>query len=381
MQAKSYQDFGFGVHSPDDKLHLMPFHRRSVQDYDVKMDILFCGICHTDIHMAHDGWGISKFPCVPGHEFVGRISEIGSKVSLHKVGDVVGVGFMCHSCMECNECRQGLEQYCSDPTKNIFTFGGDELWIGGHTFGGYSTTYVIHEHFAIPVPPNLDLSRVAPLFCAGVTVFNSLKTLNVKPGMNVGLVGFGGLGHLAVQMAHKMGAKVTVFTRFESKSDDIMAVGGHAVVISTDEKSMEKAKETMDCFIDIASGEHEISKFLKTLKMDGTYCFTSMPETSIPLWVHDIQLRRRKIIGTYIGSIQDQKDMLKFCAEHQVLPLVEMTSIENVNECWDRVVKGDVKYRFVIDIKDRSQCLRRGSEGHFKIEPASLDLDGDNQLN
>eukprot|EP00388_Colpodella_angusta_P043028 GDKK01058219.1.p1 GENE.GDKK01058219.1~~GDKK01058219.1.p1 ORF type:complete len:367 (-),score=80.47 GDKK01058219.1:194-1294(-) len=338
----------WGLTESNGHIKPMTVHRRPLQPKDIRFEISYCGICHSDIHMATGGWGERKFPMVPGHEFVGRVVAIGPEVTKHKIGDLVGVTPICHSCMTCHECEEEGEQFC---LKRVETYADKDPYIDDLTYGGYSSDYVVDEHFAVPIPSGLDEAKVAPLLCAGITSWGALRHLNVRQGFKLGVVGFGGLGHLCVQMANKMGAEVYVFTRDEGKKGDIMACGATKLVHAVSEKEMKSMEGTLDGFVDFVSSLHDTDKFIKTLKVGGTFCLTGMPDGKMGFNMQLFQMNRRYLIGTYIDSIAECAKMLKFCELHGVEAMTELVMPEQIEAMWDRLRKGTVRYRAVVDMR------------------------------
>jgi uncharacterized zinc-type alcohol dehydrogenase-like protein len=331
---------------------LVPFHfeRRALREHDVLIDILYCGVCHSDIHQARDEWGGSMFPMVPGHEIVGRVSGVGSKVTKFKVGDIAGVGCMVDSCRRCESCHENLEQFCEHGRS--YTYNDLEQDKKTPTMGGYSSDIVVDEAFTLKISPELDLARVAPLLCAGITTYSPLRYWKVQQGSRVGVMGLGGLGHMAVKLAKAMGAHVTLFTTSPSKKDDALALGADEVVISTDEKSVSAHLGKLDVIINtLGSNKYDIGLYLNKLKRDGVMAIVGLPAEPISLGLGNIIAPRRKIAGSLIGGLAETQEMLDFCAKHNIFSDIELISIQNINKAYERVLKSDVKYRFVIDMK------------------------------
>ena len=342
-QTKSYA-------AQDAASRLAPFTipRRSPQATDVAIDILYCGVCHSDIHTGRNEWPGTMYPCVPGHEIVGRVTAVGDGVKKFKVGDLAAVGCMVDSCRACANCEQGLEQYCVQGLTG--TYNGQDTVLGGHTFGGYSTAVVVEERFVLRVPENLDLKAVAPLLCAGITTYSPMRHWKVGPGQKVGIVGLGGLGHMGVKFAHAFGAHTVLFTTSPGKVEDGRKLGADEVVISKNEDEMKKHASSFDFILDCVSAQHDINSYLALLKLDGTLCQVGAPEKPLPVQVFSLILPRRNFAGSCIGGIPETQEMLDFCGEHGIVSDVELIKMDYVNEAWDRVVKADVKYRFVIDM-------------------------------
>jgi len=329
---------------------LAPFaiHRREPAPTDVEMEILFCGVCHSDLHQARNEWHNTVYPCVPGHEIVGRVTRVGNHVKKFKVGDLAAVGCMVDSCRTCANCQAGLEQFClSFPT---FTYNGNDKFLGGPTFGGYSTSIVVDEAFTLHVPAGLDLAATAPLLCAGITTYSPLRHWKAGPGKKVGIVGLGGLGHMGVKFARAFGAHVVLFTTSPGKVEDGKRLGAHEVVISKDADAMKKHGSSFDFILDCVSAQHDINAYLSLLKLDGTLAIVGAPEQPLPVAVFNLILPRRNFAGSAIGGIPETQEMLNFCGQHKIVCDIEMIPIQKVNEAWDRLLKQDVKYRFVIDM-------------------------------
>jgi uncharacterized zinc-type alcohol dehydrogenase-like protein len=329
---------------------LAPFaiQRRDPLPTDVQIEILFCGVCHSDIHQARNEWQNTVFPCVPGHEIVGRVVKVGSGVRRFKAGDTVGVGCMVDSCRTCPSCRQGHEQYCDQFA--IFTYNGQDKHSGGVTFGGYSDSIVVDQDFVLKVPANLDPAGVAPLLCAGITTFSPMRHWKVSKGQKVGVVGLGGLGHMAVKLAHAMGAHVVMFTTSPGKVEDAKRLGADEVVLSKNPDEMKAHVGSFDFIIDCVSAEHDINAYLELVKHDGTMTLVGAPEKPLPLVSFNLILKRRNLAGSLIGGIAETQEMLDFCGKHNITSDIEIIPIQKINEAYTRVLKSDVKYRFVIDM-------------------------------
>jgi alcohol dehydrogenase (NADP+) len=329
---------------------LAPFalQRRDPLPTDIQIEILFCGVCHSDIHQARNEWQNTVFPCVPGHEIVGRVVKVGSEVRRIKSGDMVGVGCMVDSCRTCPSCRQGHEQYCAQFP--IFTYNGPDKHSGGVTFGGYSDSIVVDQDFVLKVPANLDLAGVAPLLCAGITTYSPLRHWKVTKGQKVGVVGLGGLGHMAVKLAHAMGAHVVLFTTSPGKVEDAKRLGADEVVISKIPDEMKAHTGSFDFILDCVSAEHDINAYLELVKHDGTMTLVGAPEKPLPLVSFNLILQRRNLAGSLIGGIAETQEMLDFCGKHNITSDIEIIPIQKINEAYDRVLNSDVKYRFVIDM-------------------------------
>ncbi|GAA5116555.1 NAD(P)-dependent alcohol dehydrogenase [Luteolibacter yonseiensis] len=324
--------------------------RREPTDRDVQIEILFCGVCHSDLHFVRNEWsGVmpAVYPAVPGHEIVGRVTKVGSKVTKMKPGDLAGVGCMVGADLECPMCKVGNEQF--SPT-GIWTYGATEPVIGGPTYGGYSESIVVDEHFALRIPANLPLAAVAPLLCAGITTYSPLRHWKVGPGKKVGIVGIGGLGHLGVKFARAFGAQVVVFTTSPGKKDDALRLGAHEVVISHEADEMAKHAGSFDFILDAVSAQHDIDAYLRLLVPDGTLTLLGAPEKPIVLSAFSLLMGRKNLAGSPIGSIAETQEMLDFCGTHNITADVEVIPIQKINEAYERLLKGDVRYRFAIDM-------------------------------
>ncbi len=323
------------------------FERREVGPQDVSLEILYAGICHSDIHQARDEWGGAIYPMVPGHEIVGRVTKVGANVKKFKTGDLVGVGCLVDSCRTCASCREGLEQYCENGWVGTYNSLDKK---GEPTYGGYSDHIVVDEAFVVRVPENLDLKAVAPLLCAGITTYSPLKHWNVKAGDKVGVVGLGGLGHMGVKLAAAMGAHVVMITTSPEKGNDAKKLGAAEVLISKDAEDMKKHANSFDFILNTIPVAHDVNPYVALLKRDATMCIVGaiapLPDVSGPALV----MQRKKIAGSLIGGIAETQEMLDFCGKHNIVCDVEMIGVKDINKAYDRTVKGDVKYRFVIDI-------------------------------
>lgn len=329
---------------------LAPFTltRREPLAQDVVIEVLYCGVCHSDLHQARNEWHNTIYPCVPGHEIVGRVVKVGSAVTKFQEGDLAAVGCMVDSCRTCPSCQKGLEQYCEQTT--IFTYNSEDRHLGGVTFGGYSESIVVDEAYTLKVPGNLDLAATAPLLCAGITTYSPLRHWKVSPGQTVGIVGLGGLGHMGVKFAHAFGAHVALFTTSPGKATDAHRLGADEVIISTNPDEMAKHKKRFDFILDTVSANHDIDAYLKLLKLDGTLVLVGAPEHPLPISAFNLILPRRNFAGSGIGGIVETQEMLDFCAEHNITSDIELISIQQINQAYDRLLKSDVKYRFVIDM-------------------------------
>jgi len=340
--------YGYAAFDTTRPLGPYAFERRALRGNDVAMEILYCGVCHSDLHTARDDWGWSYYPIVPGHEIVGRVLEVGPDVTRYRVGDHVAVGCMVDSCMQCDQCHKGEEQLCRQG--NTLTYAGRDRITGENTQGGYSKHLVVREEFCLKVPDALDLSRVAPLLCAGITTYSPLRTWKVGPGSRVGVIGLGGLGHMAVKLAVGLGADVTVLSRTADKRADALALGADRLLVSSDAQAMADAASGFDLIIDTVPVKHGLDPYLPLLDIDGTLVIVGqvgpMEESStLPLL-----LGRRRVAGSPIGGIRETQELLDFCAKKDILPDCEMIRMDQINEAYERMEKADVRYRFVIDM-------------------------------
>ena len=338
----------FGTTAADAPLNLLPIKRRTPTPHDVEIEILYCGVCHSDLHTARNEWHGTVYPCVPGHEIVGKIVSVGNHVTKFKVGDHAAVGCMVDSCRECEYCTDGLEQYCEKG--NTGTYNSPDVHLGTRTYGGYSESIVVDESFVLHVPENLDLAATAPLLCAGITTYSPLRHWNVGPGKKVGVVGIGGLGHMAVKISKAMGAEVIVFTTSASKVEDAKRLGADDVVLSKDKAQMAKYKSKLHFVLDAVSAEHDINAYLNLLKVDGSLALVGAPEHPLPVAAFSLIPLRRNFAGSMIGGIAETQEMLEFCGKHNIVADIEMINMDEINEAYERLLKGDVKYRFVIDM-------------------------------
>jgi alcohol dehydrogenase (NADP+) len=334
---------------------LAPFSvpRREPGPDDVAIDILYCGVCHSDLHQARNEWHNTIYPLVPGQEIVGRVTKVGKNVKKFKEGDAAAVGCMVDSCRTCSSCKRGLEQYCEKfPT---WTYNGEDKHLGGMTYGGYSEKIVVDQAFVLRVSDKLDLAATAPLLCAGITTYSPLRHWKVGPGQKVGIVGLGGLGHMGVKFAHAMGARVVLFTTSAGKVADGLRLGAEEVVVSTNAAEMQKHASSFDFILDAVSANHDINAYLNLLKLDGTLTLVGAPEEPLPVAAFGLLLKRRQLAGSGIGGIAETQEMLDFCAEHGIVSDIEMIGIQQINQAYDRLLKSDVKYRFVIDMATLKQ--------------------------
>lgn len=346
---KTKQVKAYGTQSPEADLKELNIDRREVLASDVEIDILYCGVCHSDLHFARNDWGMTQYPVVPGHEIVGKVTKVGDAVSNHKVGDIVAVGCMVDSCRTCDSCKNDLEQYCPDW---VGTYGGFDKHLETNTHGGYSETIVVDQDFVLTVPEHLDLAGVAPVLCAGITTWSPLRHWNVNKDSKVAVVGLGGLGHMALKLAHALGAHVTLFSRSTNKIEDAKALGAHDVIISTDNAQMEKAMGQFDLILDTVPYEHDFNPYISTLKTNGTLVVLGyLGPLDPPLVTVPMIMGRKSIAGSLIGGIAETQELLNFCGKHNITSDVEVVNIQDINTAYERMLKSDVKYRFVIDMK------------------------------
>jgi uncharacterized zinc-type alcohol dehydrogenase-like protein len=346
--------YAYAARDAESKLAPFELQRRRLRDHDVQMDVLFCGVCHSDLHTARNEWKNTVYPVVPGHEIVGRVTAVGPQVSHYKVGDLVGVGCLVDSCRTCPSCKEGLEQYCE--VGFVGTYNGQDRVTGENTYGGYSTDLVVDEAFVLRVPQNLDPAGVAPLLCAGITTYSPLRQWGVGPGKKVGIVGLGGLGHMGVKLAHAMGAHVVLFTTSTSKVEDAKRLGADEVVISKNPQEMAAHANSFDFILNTVAAQHDLNPFINLLKRDGTLTLVGAPEHDHPSpQVFNLIFKRRRLAGSLIGGIAETQEMLDFCGEHGITSDIEMISMQKINDAYERMLKSDVKYRFVIDINSLRQ--------------------------
>ena len=340
----------YGSTAPTEDLKPLDIERRAVGADDVKIDITYSGVCHSDIHTARNEWNGSTYPVVPGHEIIGRVVEVGNGVSRHKVGDLVGVGCMVDSCQTCSSCQKDLEQFCENGA--TFTYNSPDKHLEGkQTYGGYSTSVVVDEKFVLRIPENLDEAATAPLSCAGVTTWSPLRHWNVKKGDKVGVVGLGGLGHMGVKFANALGAYVVMITTSPEKGKDAKRLGAQEVLISKDEDAMKKHQNSFDFILNTIPVGHEMDPYLGLLKIDSTMVLVGAVEPLKPFHGGNIIGGRKRIAGSLIGGIKETQEMLDFCGEHNITSDIELINMQDINTAYDRVTSNDVKYRFVIDMK------------------------------
>jgi alcohol dehydrogenase (NADP+) len=339
---------GYVAHNADTPLVPFSFERREPLANDVQIEILYCGVCHSDIHQVRNEWGNASFPMVPGHEIIGKVTALGSAVTDFKIGETVGVGCLVDSCRTCPDCQDHLEQFCNAPT---FTYNSEDKISGGNTYGGYSTQVVVDQHFVLHVSDKLDPAAAAPLLCAGITTYSPLKHWKIGKGHKVGIVGLGGLGHMGVKFARAMGAHVVLFTTSASKVEDAKRLGAHEVVISKDDEAMQQHRLSFDFILNTVAAAHNLDSFTELLKRDGTLCLVGVPDHPHPSpSVGNLIFKRRQIAGSLIGGIKETQEMLDFCAEHNIVSDIETIPMQQINEAYERMLKSDVKYRFVIDL-------------------------------
>jgi len=329
---------------------LAPFtvERRDPREHDVVLDILYCGVCHSDIHQVRDEWGGAIFPMVPGHEIVGRVARTGARVTRFKAGDLAGVGCMVDSCRTCDPCRGDLEQFCEQGA--AFTYNGTEMDRKTPTFGGYSTQAVVDERFVLKVPESLDPAAAAPLLCAGVTTYSPLRQWNCKGGDRVGVVGLGGLGHMAVKLAASMGAEVTMLSTSRAKEADARRLGAHAFALTSEEATFAKLGRRFDLIVDTISAPHDYDKYLGMLRPRGTMVVVGVPPEPTPVHAFSLIGGNKRLAGSLIGGIAETQEMLVYCGAHKIVSEVEVIPIQRINEAYERMLRGDVRYRFVIDV-------------------------------
>src|SRR5580704_10268038 len=345
-----YKAKAYSASSEKSPLGSTTISRRDPAENDVQIEILYCGICHSDLHQVRNEWKEvmpTVYPCVPGHEIVGRVTKVGSAVKKFKSGDLAAVGCMVDSDGTCPECKAGLEQFCPNVT---LTYNAPDKHLGGVTYGGYSDSIVVDERFVLHVPGNLHLAGTAPLLRAGITTFSAMRHWGVTRGKKVGVVGLGGLGHMGVKFAHALGARVVVFTTSSSKKEDALRLGGDEVVISRHADEMQKHAGSFDFIVDAVSAEHDINAYIQLLARDGNITMVGAPETPLPVAVFGLLIRRRSFSGSIIGGIAETQEMLDFCSKHNITSDVEVIPIQKINEAYERLVRSDVKYRFSIDM-------------------------------
>jgi alcohol dehydrogenase (NADP+) len=339
----------YGANAADQPLQAMQIARRAPGPHDVQIDIAYCGVCHSDLHTVRSEWAGTKYPCVPGHEIVGHVGAVGADVTRFAVGDTVGVGCLVGSCQHCRSCDEGLEQYCENGF--VGTYNGPTPDAPGHTLGGYSQRIVVDDRFVLKIHhPEEELAAVAPLLCAGITTYSPLRHWNVGPGKKVGIVGIGGLGHMGIKLAHAMGAHVVAFTTSESKRQDAHDLGADEVVVSRNQDEVRAHDDSFDFILNTVAAPHDLDTFTSLLKRDGTMCLVGVPPSPHPSpSVGQLIFGRRSIAGSLIGGIAETQEMLDFCAQHGIVSDIEMIPVQQIDEAYERMLRSDVKYRFVID--------------------------------
>ena len=345
-----YKTKAYSAASATSPLASTSISRRDPAEHDVQIEILFCGICHSDLHQVRNEWKSvmpTVYPCVPGHEIVGRVTKVGSAVSKFKVGDLAAVGCMVDADGTCPQCQAGLEQFC---TNVVLTYNGPDKHLGGVTYGGYSDSVVVKDYFVLRVPSNLDLAGAAPLLCAGITTYSPLRHWGVTKGKKVGIVGLGGLGHMGVKIAHALGAHVVVFTHSPNKKEDALRLGADEVVVSRSADEMKKHAGSFDFILDAVSAEHDINAYINLLGRDGNITLVGAPEKPLGVSAFGLIFGRRSLSGSAIGGIAETQEMLDFCGAHNITADVEVIPIQKINEAYERMLKSDVKYRFSIDM-------------------------------
>lgn len=350
VQPVTYTSKAFAARSATSGLAPFTLQRRDPRPEDVQIEILFCGVCHSDLHQVRNEWSSvmpTVYPCVPGHEIVGRVTKVGSAVTKFKAGDLAAVGCLVDSDGTCPECKAGLEQFCQNIT---LTYNFPDKHLGGVTYGGYSDSIVVNERFVLRVPGNLDLAGTAPLLCAGITTYSPMRHWGVTKGKKVGVVGLGGLGHMAVKFAHAFGAHVVVFTTSPSKKEDARRLGADEVVISRNADEMNKHAGSFDFILDAVAAEHDINAYIQLLRRDGNITVVGAPDKPLPVAAFGLIFGRRSLSGSPIGGLPETQEMLDFCGQHNITADVEVIPIQKINEAYERLVKSDVKYRFSIDM-------------------------------
>ena len=346
--AETVQTTGYAAQSATSPLQPFSFERRQPGAKDVQIEILYCGVCHSDLHTARNEWTNTTYPVVPGHEIVGRVSRVGAKVKKFKAGDQVGVGCLVDSCRVCPSCRAGLENYCEPGP--VFTYNSEDKQLGGMTYGGYSRSVVVDEDFVLRIPQGLDLAAAAPLLCAGITTYSPLHHWKVGKGQKVGVVGLGGLGHMGVKLANALGAHVVLFTTSAHKHEDGKRLGAHEVVLSKDARQLEQHSSSFYFILDTVSAPHDIDAYLNLLKRDGALVLVGAPEKPLSLSAFSLIPKRRQFAASMIGGIPETQEMLDFCGRHGIVSDIEIIPIQKINEAYERMLRSDIKYRFVIDM-------------------------------
>jgi uncharacterized zinc-type alcohol dehydrogenase-like protein len=338
----------YAAQKPESSLAPWSIERRDLKANDVQIEILYCGVCHSDLHTARNEWGGTVYPCVPGHEIVGRVTAVGKDVKNFKVGDTAGVGCLVDSCLECENCKDGLEQFCMNGM--VGTYNGQQKDGSGNTYGGYSKSIVVREEFVLRVSDKLPLDAVAPLLCAGITTYSPLKHWKVGKGQKVAVLGLGGLGHMGVKLAVAMGAEVTMLSHTPSKEKDAKRLGAHNFVLTSDPEQLKKVMGTFDFILDTVSAEHDYNFYLGLLRTNGIMVCVGAPPVPAQIPAFNLIFGRKSIAGSLIGGIEETQEMLDFCAEHNIVSDIELIAMKDINEAYERMLKGDVRYRFVIDM-------------------------------
>jgi uncharacterized zinc-type alcohol dehydrogenase-like protein len=349
--GRTYTAKAYAAISANSRVAPASITRRAPGPQDVQIEILYCGVCHSDLHQVRDEWHAvmpTIYPCVPGHEIVGRVTGVGTAVTKFKEGDIAAVGCMVDSCRKCNSCLAGEEQYCENFM--TLTYNGEDKILGGVTYGGYSESIVVDQDYVLRIPNGLDPAGAAPLLCAGITTYSPLRHWNVGKAQKVGIVGLGGLGHMGLKFAKAFGAHVALFTTSPRKATDAFRLGADEVIVSTDNAAMQKHSGTFDFILDAVSAEHDLNAYLQLLKLDGTMTLVGAPEKPSAVSSFGLIMGRRRLAGSAIGGIRETQEMLDFCAEKGIAADIELIRIQQINEAYDRLLKGDVKYRFVIDM-------------------------------
>lgn len=348
-QAANRYIRAYAAHAPDSGLAPWRYEPRQPRPDDVSIEILYCGVCHSDIHFVENDWGMTVYPVVPGHEIIGRVTEVGKEVTRFEPGDMVGVGCLVDSCRECSSCTRGLEQYCTGGP--VFTYSGVDRHDGRITYGGYSERILVSERFVLRLPEGMDPASAAPILCAGITTYSPLRHVGLKPGDRIGVVGMGGLGHMAIKFSKAMGAEVTLFTRSAAKVEEARRHGTDHVVISTDADQMKKAAGSLDYVLDTVPVEHDLNPYIACLGVDGICLLVGqLTPLSPPVDALPLIFGRRSILGSVIGGLPETQEVLDFCAEHDISCDIEMLDIRDIGDAYERMKRGDVRYRFVIDM-------------------------------
>ena len=345
MKTKNIK--AYGTEAANWPLHSMKINRRELNHHDVEIEILYCGICHSDLHAIRNEWGGTTYPIVPGHEIVGKVTKVGNHVTKFKIGDYTAVGCIVDSCRECEYCKEGEEQFCESGWTVVFN--SPDKQSGGQTYGGFSESIVVEENYVLHIPEKMDLASAAPILCAGITVYSPLKHWNAGPGKKAGILGIGGLGHMAIKIAKALGAQVVVFTTSLSKVEDAKRLGADEVVLSTDAEQMKKQSK-LDMILDTVSAKHNVNDYLNLLKVDGSLVIVGLPADQLPVGAFNLINGRKSFSGSNIGGIAETQEVLDFCAEHNITADIELIDVHQINEAFERLAKGDVKYRFVIDM-------------------------------